>query len=163
MKDLVPLLQTLLWICLIIGLLIYLKPEFKLLRRILAQRLESGSSIKVGPVEIGELRDEVRNVREQLNDVNEKVSDLFLTTMSPDMYFNLKKLKSKNFGGYKISRGLERELYHLRDIGYIAVQSIKAIPPEGKNLSDYIQITPTGEQFLELREKVEAQRDMRNV
>jgi hypothetical protein len=70
------------------------------------------------------------------------------------MYVNLKKLASGNFGQYEISKGLERELYHLRDIGYIKVTSIKAIPKSGENLSDHIEVTETGKMFVELRESV---------
>ncbi|CCH99993.1 hypothetical protein ACQY1Y_21475 [Microcystis ichthyoblabe FBCC-A1114] len=162
MKDFVPLFQTILWISLIFGLVVYLRPELKLLRKVLTKRLESGSSIKVGPLEIGELRDEVRDVRKELSDVNEKVSDLFLTTMSPNMYFNLKKLKSGRFGNYEINKGLKRELYHLRDIGYIEVESITGIPSEGRNLSDHVQITPTGKQFVELRENIESEKKIHN-
>jgi hypothetical protein len=74
--------------------------------------------------------------------------------MGDAMYTNLKKIASGNFGHYKIqkSSGLERELYYLRDIGYIAVNSISNLPKDGDNLSDYVKITKAGKQFVNLRE-----------
>ena len=130
-----------------------------LLRKILSKRLESGSSVKVGPVEIGELKKEVNSVREQLGEIDKKVANLFLTTMAPNMYFNLKKINSGKFGKYTKTKGLKRELYHLRDIGYIDVESITNIPHEGDNLSAHVSITPTGSLFVELREKIETEKN----
>jgi hypothetical protein len=154
MKEFVPLLQTMLWIGLILFLAKQIFPDMDVLRKILFKRLESGSSVKVGPVQIGELKQEVKNVREQLGEIDKKVVNLFLTIMAPNMYFNLKKIHSGNFGKYTKSKGLKRELYHLRDIGYIDVESITSIPDKGENLSEHVSITPTGAQFVELRGKM---------
>jgi hypothetical protein len=49
---------------------------------------------------------------------------------------------------------LKRELYHLRDIGYITVKAIRKIPENGTNLSDYVKITDTGKLFVNLRESM---------
>lgn len=152
MTDFVPLLQTVLWIAAVFMLLFYFKKEIELVRNILSNRLESGSQIRIGPLEIGELREQVDTVANELNSLNKKVSSLFLTTMSPYMYSNLKKLSSGNFGKYALSKGLKRELYHLRDIGYIEIESITGIPKDGENLSDFVEVTPTGRLFVELRE-----------
>lgn len=152
-------LETILWILLIVWLITYFQTEFREFLNALKERLEAGSSIKVGSIVIGELEDKVEDVRRELSDINEKASDLFLTTMSPKMYFNLRKLNSGNFGHYVKNQGLKRELYHLRDIGYIDVESISAIPYEGNNLSDLVKITFTGKQFVKLRESVEKQRE----
>lgn len=154
MKDFVPLFQTALWIIFILGLTFTFRPEIALLRKILIKRLEGGSSIEIGPVKIGELKDEIKAVRQELDETNERVSQLFLTTMAPQMYENLKKLESGHFGAYTMSNGLERELYHLRDMGYIDVSSIKSLPGNGENLSLHVKITSTGQQFVELRESV---------
>ncbi len=155
MKEFVPLFQSMLWVALIIAMVIYFRQELDLIKRILSKRLESGSSVKIGPVEIGELKKEVEIVRKNLEVTNERISNLFLTTMSPAMYENLKKLSSGTFGHYKINKGLKRELYHLRDIGYVKVKSITAIPAEGADLSRFVEITPTGKQFVEFRENIE--------
>jgi hypothetical protein len=82
-------------------------------------------------------------------------------TMSRPMYKNLRKLESGRFGPYEMSEGLKRELYHLRDIGYIEVQSIREIEnryPEGENLSIHVEITKAGREFVKLREKIESER-----
>jgi hypothetical protein len=70
------------------------------------------------------------------------------------MYFNLKKIASGNFGPYEIAHwsGLQRELYYLRDIGYIEVDSVSKLPQKGDNLSDCVRITDLGRKFVELRE-----------
>jgi hypothetical protein len=71
------------------------------------------------------------------------------------MFENLKKIDSERFGHYKKTKGLERELYYLRDVGYIDVKSIKAIPSEGEDLSSYVKITKTGQDFVKLRKLIE--------
>ena len=45
-------------------------------------------------------------------------------------------------------------MYHLRDIGYIKVESIEAIPKSGPNLSEYVIATPAGKDFVVLRDTV---------
>ena len=151
-KELVPLLQTFLWIALILWLIKYFKFELKLLREVLVKRLESGSSFKAGPLEIGELKNQVESVRQDINEINQKIIELFLTTMSPKMYFNLEKLAATDpFGKYEKTKGLERELYHLRDIVYVDIESIKDIPESGDDLSKYVKITDTGKAFVKLR------------
>jgi hypothetical protein len=161
MQDLIPLLQTLLWICFALVLILVFRPEIKLIREILAKRLKEGGVVEFGPFRMGELKAELNSVREDLQRVNDNVAKLFLTTMAPLMYVNLRKLASGNFGPYEMSKGLEGELYHLRDVGYITVESIKAIPKSGENLSDYVQVTETGKLFVELRGSVNLSKDER--
>jgi hypothetical protein len=105
---------------------------------------------------------ELKEVRGQIKELAEQVSELFLVTMAPSMYENLKKLASGNFGKYEMSGGLERELIHLRDIGYIEniwleniwLENIwlENIPDEGPNLSPYVTVTDVGRRFVHLRE-----------
>lgn len=151
----VPLFQTLSWIILLVSLLICFKAEIDGLRKLVIERFNKGSSLRVGPIEIGELKAEVSSVRRELGHINEKISGLFLATTSPAMYSNLQKLRDGNFGPYNKSGPLKRELYHLRDIGYIDVESITGIPETGPNLSDYVRVTQTGRLFIELREMVQ--------
>ena len=153
--DLVPLLQTLLWVAVIVGVLLVFRPEIVLLRKELSKRILSGGAVEIGPFKIGELREAIHSVKKQLDETNERISKLFLITMSPDMYRNLKKLaRPEGFGEYKMSGGLERELFHLRDIGYVDVRYIKSIPKSGTNLSDHVEITLPGRQFVDLREAI---------
>ena len=153
MKDLIPLIQSLLWIIFSLGIIFFLRKEIRVILNIINERLHSGSEFKIGPVEIGELRSKIDNVEKEVAVVNEKVSKLFLVTMAVPMYNNLKKINTGNFGKFKFSKGLERELYHLRDIGYVDIDSIQAIPEEGEDLSQYVKITEAGKIFVQLREE----------
>lgn len=111
--------------------------------------------VRIVPLELGALQKEVQDVARGLGDLNARVSELFLTTMSSAMYYNLQKLASNSFGRFQMPQGLRRELYHLRDIGYIAVDSISSLPSEGLNLSDYVRVTETGRRFVALRGDLE--------
>ena len=153
MKDYIPLLQSLLWVSVTLGAVFMFRAEIALVRQVFAERLKQGASLKFGPFELGEIRRELRSVRKDLDEVNEKVRKVFLATISQPMYDNLRKLASGRFGNYERGSALERELYHLRDICYISVPSINAIPKTGPNLSDYVQITDAGREFVELRER----------
>jgi hypothetical protein len=147
MKDYLPLIQTILWVALILlGILMFQKP--------LRERIKKGASFKVGPVEIGEIKADVAIVQQQVSDLGNKVAEIFLLAMAGPMYANLKKLASGEFGRYEMSEGLMRELYHLRDMGYIEVNSIRAIPSHEENLSRYVKVTGTGQRFVELRESM---------
>ena len=157
MKDYVPLIQTVLWILLALVIVRILRPDLAALRRALMERIESGSALKVGPVELGELKSEINAVRNQVNDLGEQVSNLFLLTMSTPMYENLRKLASGKFGRYEKSGGLMRELRHLRDLGYIDCPSITNIPDIGHELLDHLSVTSTGHRFVELRESIRGQ------
>lgn len=169
LKNLIPLLQSLLWILFILFLIFYFRKDLQFLINVLRNQIESGVLLtKAGPLEFAE-RIEAMESKIQLA---KKVEDAFLLQMGDAMYKNLKKIASGNFGHYKIhkSSGLERELYYLRDIGYIAVDSIgnlpkkganlsdieadsiSNLPEEGANLSDYVKITTTGKHFVNLRE-----------
>ncbi|MBM5816720.1 MAG: hypothetical protein FJ083_09080 [Cyanobacteria bacterium K_Offshore_surface_m2_239] len=64
-------------------------------------------------------------------------------------------MASGRFGRFQKTAGLERELYHLRDIGYIDVSSISDIPAEAANLFDSIGITEAGQRFVSLRVDLE--------
>ena len=100
------------------------------------------------------MQKKVEKAEENINDISEKVNTLFLMTMSPAMYDNLRKIVTEKFGPYDMTDILRRELYHLRSIGYIDVLSISKIPPHGHDLSVYIKATQAGKQFTELREKL---------
>ena len=99
----------------------------------------------------------------KLGAINKKIAankartdKLVLLSMSKSMYEHLKKISSGSFGPYKLNDILEREIYYLRDVGYIDnVERIRSIPYEGNNLSDYLKITDAGKQFIELRKSIE--------
>ena len=96
---------------------------------------------------------ELNEVRGKVEELSDRVAELFLVTMAPSMYENLGKLASGSFGEYEMSYGLRRELIHLRDIGYIEDILIDRIPEEGENLSPYVRVTDAGRKFLKLRQE----------
>ncbi len=158
LKDLVPLLRTLSWIALILIFAIRYRKETHLILKAMIARIERGSGLKIGPVEIQKIESDVREVKDKVSELNDLVSKQFLTAMGPDMYENLKKIDAGHFGPFEFGEwsGLERELYFLRDIGYIQINSIREVKKIGKgdNLSDFVRITETGRKFVELREEI---------
>jgi hypothetical protein len=98
------------------------------------------------------LKAKVDEVQDDVSDLNNKVTQLFLHTMSPGMYENLKKIVSGHFGEYVKGAPLDKKLRFLREYGFIEVEVIGSIPHEGSNLSDYVSATETGKNFVELRE-----------
>jgi hypothetical protein len=91
MKELIPLFQTALWIFFSVGAAVFFRKELQLLRLSITDRINGGSSIKLGPFEVGELKNQIKTIQSDLASVNERASKLFLTTMSGPMYENLKK------------------------------------------------------------------------
>jgi hypothetical protein len=81
---------------------------------------------------------DLSSLNKRLDETIKEVDNIFLTSMGPDLYMNLKKIASRHFGNYhkKPDGGLDRELRHLRNIGYIEVRdnSISKIPENGDNL-----------------------------
>lgn len=59
-----------------------------------------------------------------------------------------------HFGPFEMSGGLKRELYHLRDIGYVDVVSVGGIPQRGEDLSQHVRVTDAGRDFVRLRESI---------
>ena len=149
MTEYIPLLQTTLWVGLIlVGVILF--------RETLVDRINKGGSLEVGSVfKLGQVSQKIESVQQQVDGLYDRVGKLFLLTMAPAMYSNLKKLSTGNFGPYTKSSGLERELYHLRDIGYVNILSITDLPDRDENLSAYVTVTTTGQLFVQLREEIE--------
>jgi hypothetical protein len=149
LTDLIPLAQTLLWVALIASLFYFFREDLQLLRRELQKRISSGEQLELGPLKLEKIEKKVAIVEQDVD-----IAKQFLFSMSNPMYDNLKKIASGKFGPYKMEKGsgLQRELYHLRDIGYIEAHSIRSIPDSGDNLSSHVKITPIGEKFVNLRE-----------
>ncbi|MDQ0000112.1 MULTISPECIES: hypothetical protein [Pseudarthrobacter] len=152
----VPLFQTGLWVAGLLALGVIFRREVTALRKEMLRRLEQGGPVKIGAwLELGEVRKEVRDIRGQIDDLSSRVSKLFLLTMSPTMYLNLRKLESGHFGPFEANDGLDRELQHLRDLGYIEVPGgVRQLPRSGPDLSQLASITPTGRDFVNLRESL---------
>jgi hypothetical protein len=145
MKDYIPLRQTAVWAVLVLAILLFFGSEIK-------DRMRAGGSVKVGPVEFGELKARVDNVQSDVKGLDDQVRQLYLHTMSDGAYKNLKKIVSKRFGPYTMGVALDRELRFLRESGFIEVESISSIPRDGPDLSMYVSATKNGEEFVTLRE-----------
>ena len=148
MGEIVPLLQTVIWASLVVGLLVYFRKEIQTLRTEVQKRLANGDGLELGPIKLLEQR--VQRVQMEVD-----AARSFILAMGDNMYLNLKKIETGYFGHYTMeeSSGLWRELYHLRDIGYIRVEKIRSMPRTGKNLSQYVTITEVGRRFVALREE----------
>lgn len=153
-KELIPLFQTGLWVTLIGVIVIFTRKEIRSALEILTKRLEAGNAFKAGPFEMSELKSQLKTVRQEVADINNKAIELFLSTMSPAMYYNLEKLATSKFGKFRKTDGLKRELYHLRDIGYVKIKSISEIPEMGDQLSEHVSITDAGLTFVKLRKSI---------
>lgn len=132
---------------------------------LVATTAERVRKLSAGPTGISTELDTIREVaknaedvahhaRDQLEETNRKVQRLFVMTMAEPMFHNLKKLSTDHFGPYEMSLGLERELRYLRDVGYIRVPSVGAIPKRDDDLSKHVRITAAGRDFVQLREEL---------
>jgi len=145
--EIAPLLQTLVWALLISALLVYFRKEIHLLREEVQKRIQKGQGLELGPIKLLQ--------RVEAVEVEVDIAKSFVLSMGDYLYSNLKKIASGNFGPYEIEEnsGLWRELYYLRDIGYVNVKAIRSLPKRGDNLSQHVSITEVGKKFVELREK----------
>lgn len=57
-----------------------------------------------------------------------------------------------------MSDGLEREFRHLRDLEYVEVATVRAIPARGPDLSEYVSPIERGREFVDLRRELDATR-----
>jgi hypothetical protein len=154
LATLTPLLQTLLWVVAVVVVMVVFRREIDQFRGALRTRLSGGAAVKFGPMELGELVHRVESVKDEVQTLAERVSRAFLLSMSEPMYHNLRKLTSGEFGAFENSAGLERELRHLRDVGYVTIPSVRSIPASGANLSDFVTVTSNGRDFVSLREEL---------
>jgi hypothetical protein len=102
------------------------------------------------------LKAQVKETGVKVDETKDQIEKLFLLTMSKPMYHNLQKLANPPFGGYFMESALKRELYHLRNIGYIQISSksegsISKIPERDTDLSLYVSVTDTGKEFINNR------------
>lgn len=94
--------RTMLWITLVLVVVFAPFSDMARYRKTFVDRVAAGSPIKVGPVEVGELKRTVEEIKGQFSELSERVSDLFLVTLASPLYDNLKKLAKGNFGSYKM-------------------------------------------------------------
>jgi hypothetical protein len=106
---------------------------------------------------IRDVEKKVEEAKQKVEEAGHKIDQLFAQTMSTEMFENLRKISSGNFGKYSTENsGLLRELRHLRDVGYIEVEgTLGSLPREGDDLSRHVRVTPVGKEFVALRESLE--------
>lgn len=92
---------------------------------------------------------------QSVKNAEKKIDQLVAFSMSESLFSNLQKLATGNFGRARVDDGFQRELRHLRNLGYITVKGyIRDIPGETERLSEYIDVTPIGKEFIGLRESM---------
>ena len=103
---------------------------------------------------------ELEVLQKKTSENERAIANLILLSMGEDAYLNLRKLATGAFGPFKKPphMGLEMELYHLRNLGYVVLNKKKApsiheIPESDDELSDYIEVTDAGKKYIALREK----------
>ncbi len=118
---------------------------------------------------VGKLELQVQEVRERQHQLQEEIEksryriyNLVIASMSPLALQNLMKIASGNFGPFFRGQGLTWQLLHFANIGYISFKcrGIDDIPVDGEragNLSEYVEITNLGKEYLILRENIEKQ------
>jgi hypothetical protein len=128
---------------------------------LLTGRIDSIESISVGKRGITA---KMERIERRTTYLEREVEDLVFLSMGDDAYKNLQKLATGQFLNYRMPEleGLETELYHLRNLGYIQLKeelqktggAIHRLERDGtnKNLCDYIEVTPRGKKYIELRE-----------
>ena len=103
----------------------------------------------------GKLDSKINSIGKKLSTTKARTDKLVLLSMSKSMFETLKKLAGANFGSYEMNDNLEKEIFHLKDIGYVEVGRIRDIPYKDNNLSDYVKVTDLGKQYIELRKSTE--------
>jgi hypothetical protein len=101
---------------------------------------------------IAETREGLKETKEAVKETNDRIDVLFALSISQWQYHNLVKLASGQFGPYVMSMGLENDLRHLRNHGYIDVPSVRDLPKQGGDLSRYVKVTETGHALVRFRE-----------
>lgn len=158
--QIVPLLQTLVWIGLLVVIAVLLRPEIALLRRVLVKRIETGSAFKLGPVEFGELRDKVESVAETQQRQSTEIDTLrFVISHLLTKYEveHLRNLAGNEPFSFSRNRNFDNELRRLRDLGFIehcpnTPFGIGSLPQTGDDLRRLLRSTKRGLEYLKLRE-----------
>jgi hypothetical protein len=124
---------------------------------ILSPNLSSLASLSLGKEG---LKAELKVLHRKTSHLEQEILRLTMMSMGDLCYRNLLKLASGTFVNFDKPhhRGLESELYHLRNLGYVVhkkdkTPSLFEIPEKGSDLCDYIEVTAEGRRYIELRER----------
>lgn len=98
-------------------------------------------------------------LRRKTAENEDAIVHLILGSMGPEPYKVLTLLARGELKSFtkEPNQGLEMDLYHLRNLGYIkrtgATPSIREIPASGDDLSKYVYVTDAGMKYIEWRER----------
>jgi len=91
----------------------------------------------------------------------EQIDALFVASMGSKPFLQLEKFgPDRKFGRFELNRAFESELSHLENLRYISYKGdIKGLDDlrdvrKRDELSDYIELTKSGETFLKLRKEM---------
>lgn len=136
-----------------IGIVIFRRPLLALADEFTGGKLQR---LRLGSIEL-------ERVKTAVDQAETAIDRLYALSMSDDAFGQLKKLSTGNFGGYwldpKLTVGLAAEINYFKILGYISFKKIADTRdlPTGDhptdNLSDYIRVTPLGDEFIAFREK----------
>lgn len=126
-KAIIPVFQTILWIALILYLLWYFRKEVEIIRGVLSQRMESGSSIEIGPIKLGERLERLEN---SLEETKENVEGLLEHQRAMEAEFLKLSDEYRPSGTLKEIDALGRRLKsHARGLGNLSF--LKELCQEG--------------------------------
>jgi len=118
-------------------------------------------SAKIGDLELQfrEFRTTVKHQYDEIQEQQKKINDMMMYSMSASIYKHLWEIHMGNKTNgeyiYKDEPPFRREMYFLRDNGYVRAKGDYPLDfNEGikdKNLCDFVQLTPIGHFCVELR------------
>lgn len=124
-------------------------------------KLPGGIELKV---RVGKLEDSVEDQRKDLERQQDIINKLVTFSMSGNIYGHLQRVyyakiaikngQARHLGFDKNNPAVRNELSYLRDHGYIHQIDIDNLFHD-QNLAEVVNLTPTGEWYVELREKAE--------
>jgi hypothetical protein len=120
----------------------------------IAQLRVLGMSAQLLQEELADTQKVVEATQTAVTQTNERLDSLFALSISDWQFINLKKLSEGSFGPFVRSIGLENDLRHLRNHGYIEIASVRDMPDRGEELCDYVRVTGAGKSFLKLRQSL---------
>jgi hypothetical protein len=103
MKDLAPLIQTVLWVGLIGGIVWRYSKQIHALLEAIQKRIESGSGIKAGPFEIAALlqpqnpEQQKKNIIQEISEATEVESSVTMPPISPSTFVSRDDLRTRYF------------------------------------------------------------------
>jgi hypothetical protein len=116
------------------------------------------------------LEAQAKQLEEKIDNSRDRIDNLFIGAMSPLALNNLRKIASGNFGPYFLGPGLQWQLLYFASLEYILFKcrGIDEIPQNGHepkelNLSDYVEISTIGQEYLALRELIDARKQKSKI